>query len=74
MQTNRSASPSEGRNIFIIIAILILVIFLYIKGEGLSNRVHEKITKNHSGLANANNLSKEAVLGIRLGLVLNYDN
>ncbi len=73
MQTKLSMPPSKGRNIFIIIALAVLAVFLYMKGEGLSSTVHDKITKDHSELKNANSLSKEAVLGIRLGLRLDYD-
>ena len=73
MQTKLSTQPLKVRNVFIIMAFVILAIFLYVKGEGLSNTVHEKITKDHSELKNADSLSKEFVLSIRLGLRLDYD-
>jgi PAS domain S-box-containing protein len=74
VQTNVATPASAGRNVFIILVAFVLVIFLYIKGEGFSNAVHEKISSDHSELTNANNLSREAVLEIRLGLTLSYDN
>jgi len=73
MFNSASAVFVKARNGIIILCAFLLAIFLYVKSQGISNDLHEKIINRHSALNNANNLINEDVLMLRMGLELNYD-
>jgi len=73
MINRASAVFVKVRNVIVILCALILAIFLYIKGQGFSQDLHEKIMYRHFALNDVNNLINEDVLKLRIGIQLNYD-